>query len=170
MNTELTWKEAKNGPARLFSGKEPITFGDLSSWTQSDSWKLKHVTKIRDIAECSILKFDPKTQFMSCWFYCREEVYSKGSFKPCIPPLVFWPFSLTGFSISLEGICPLEKSPAALRKALGTSAACCLPQDYSYEQAVPSHSNKRTQFSLCLRAAWPWNILKYLCFVQHKGG
>lgn len=82
VNTDLTRKEAKNGPVQLFSGKEPVTFGDLGSWAQSDGWKLKHVTKIRDIAECSILKFDPKTQFMSCWFYCREEVYSKGSFKP----------------------------------------------------------------------------------------
>lgn len=82
VNTDLLRKEAKNGPVQLFSGKEPITFGDLGSWAQSDSWKLKHVAKIRDIAECSILKFDPKTQFMSCWFYCREEVYSKGSFKP----------------------------------------------------------------------------------------
>lgn len=31
VNTELPWKAAKNGPAQLFSGKEPITFGDLSS-------------------------------------------------------------------------------------------------------------------------------------------
>lgn len=96
VNTWLPRKEAKNGPARLFSGKEPITFGDLSSWTQSDSWKLKHVTKIRDIAECSILKSDPKTQFVSCWFHWREEAYSKDSFKRESLLWFFWPFSPTG--------------------------------------------------------------------------
>ena len=31
VNTDLPRKEAKNGPVQLFSGKEPITFGDLSS-------------------------------------------------------------------------------------------------------------------------------------------
>ena len=91
VNTALPQKEAKNGPAQLFSGKEPITFGDLNSWTQSDSWKRQHVTKIRDIAECSILKFDPKTQFMSCWFYWREEVFSKGPFSPNPFPCSFAP-------------------------------------------------------------------------------
>lgn len=31
VNTDLPPKEAKNGPVQLFSGKEPITFGDLGS-------------------------------------------------------------------------------------------------------------------------------------------
>lgn len=172
MNTDLTQKEAKNGPVQLFSGKEPITFGARSSWTQSDSWKLKHVTKIRDIAECSILKFDPRTQFMSCWFYWRGEVYSKGSFKPYPLLLLFWPFSLTGFPISLKGICPSEMSPAVLRKALGASPSLLPPSPPKTEVSrwqFPPHSNKGIHFSFCLKAACQfWALLKYLWLVQHE--
>lgn len=152
-----------NGPAHLFSGKNPVTFGDLSSWTRSDSWKLKHVTKIRDIAECSILKFDPKNQFMSCWFYWGEELYSKGSFKPTSPLWLFRPFTPTGFPISLEGICPSQMSPTVLKKALGASSSL-LPLTsalWIQEQADPSHSfNKRVHsaWGLLVNAGFFWNI------------